>query len=277
MMGVGYRYGFQAQEMDNEVKGTGNSINYKFRMHDPRVGRFFAVDPLIKDYPFYSSYAFSGNRVIDSREIEGLEPKQTVEDAETGDVLIEIPAGDKFEVPLHPGRAPLGGPPPASPSGGSFRQRMETLDYNMRLVMRSNPLGFTQDSELTGTEGARKVAEFESKLGTGLMFTPLAPFGTVIKGKSVLMFTFIDIEDEEKSAGEIFLNAGIRSTTFFGGKFASGLIRKEVTKGVFQEGRKQAMKRAVDGAVSAGGDVVEDESIKKTEQMFIDQEEENQQ
>ena len=43
-------------------------------MHDPRVGRFFAVDPLTKKYPFYSPYAFSGNRVIDARELEGLEP-----------------------------------------------------------------------------------------------------------------------------------------------------------------------------------------------------------
>ena len=68
------RYGFQAQEMDNEIKGEGNSVNYKFRMHDPRLGRFFAVDPLSAKYPFYSPYAFSGNRVIDAIELEGLEP-----------------------------------------------------------------------------------------------------------------------------------------------------------------------------------------------------------
>ena len=68
-----YRYGFQGQEKDNEIKGIGNSINYKFRMHDPRVGRFFAVDPLAKKYPWNSSYAFSENRVIDGVELEGLE------------------------------------------------------------------------------------------------------------------------------------------------------------------------------------------------------------
>jgi RHS repeat-associated protein len=45
-----YRYGFQGQEMDNEVKGEGNSVNYKYRMHDPRVGRFFARDPMFKEY-----------------------------------------------------------------------------------------------------------------------------------------------------------------------------------------------------------------------------------
>jgi RHS repeat-associated protein len=69
----GYRYGFQGQEKDDEVKGEGNSVNYKYRMHDPRVGRFFAVDPLSPKYPHNSVYAFSENRVIDGIELEGLE------------------------------------------------------------------------------------------------------------------------------------------------------------------------------------------------------------
>ena len=68
-----YRYGFQNQEVDNEIKGEGNSVNYKYRMHDPRVGRFFTVDPLTKDYPHNSPYAFSENRVLDAIELEGLE------------------------------------------------------------------------------------------------------------------------------------------------------------------------------------------------------------
>jgi len=68
-----YRYGFQGQELDNEIKGEGNSINYKYRMHDPRVGRFFAVDPLTAEYPHYTPYSFSGNKVIAFRELEGLE------------------------------------------------------------------------------------------------------------------------------------------------------------------------------------------------------------
>ena len=68
-----YRYGFQGQEMDNEVKGEGNSVNYKFRMHDPRVGRFFATDPLEAKYPWNSPYAFSENSLIRYVELEGLE------------------------------------------------------------------------------------------------------------------------------------------------------------------------------------------------------------
>ena len=69
-----HTYGFQGQLNDNEVKGAGNSVNFKYRMHDPRLGRFFAVDPLTGKYPYYTPYSFSGNRVIDMIELEGTEP-----------------------------------------------------------------------------------------------------------------------------------------------------------------------------------------------------------
>ena len=78
-----YRYGFQGQEKDDEIKGEGNSLNYTFRMHDPRVGRFFAIDPLFKDYPHYTPYSFSGNKVIAFKELEGLEETPTA----TADVI----------------------------------------------------------------------------------------------------------------------------------------------------------------------------------------------
>jgi RHS repeat-associated protein len=78
-----YRYGFQGQEMDDEVKGDGNSVNYSFRMHDPRLGRFFAVDPLADKYPWNSPYAFGENRVIDGVELEGLEWKSTTKGNKT--------------------------------------------------------------------------------------------------------------------------------------------------------------------------------------------------
>jgi RHS repeat-associated protein len=71
--GSSYRYSFQGQEKDDEIKGDGNSVNYKYRMHDPRVGRFFAVDPLATSYPWNSPYAFSENKVIYAIELEGLE------------------------------------------------------------------------------------------------------------------------------------------------------------------------------------------------------------
>ncbi len=67
-----YRYGFQGQEKDDEIKGEGNSINYKFRMHDPRLGRFFAVDPLAVISSGDSPYMFAGNSPIFMVDVEGL-------------------------------------------------------------------------------------------------------------------------------------------------------------------------------------------------------------
>jgi RHS repeat-associated protein len=68
-----YRYGFQGQEKDDEIKGEGNSVNYTFRMHDPRVGRFLSVDPLASQFAWNSPYSFSENQVTWAVELEGLE------------------------------------------------------------------------------------------------------------------------------------------------------------------------------------------------------------
>jgi RHS repeat-associated protein len=69
----GYRFGFNGQEKDNEVKGDGNSLDFKFRAYDTRLGRFMSVDPLASTYPWNSTYAFAENRVIDGIDLEGKE------------------------------------------------------------------------------------------------------------------------------------------------------------------------------------------------------------
>ncbi len=68
-----YRYGFNGQEHDNEVKGEGSDLEFKYRVYDSRVGRFLSTDPLTSSYPWNSPYAFAENRVIDGVELEGLE------------------------------------------------------------------------------------------------------------------------------------------------------------------------------------------------------------
>jgi hypothetical protein len=62
-------------------------LNYTFRMHDPRVGRFFARDPLATEYPWNSPYAFSENRVIDGIDLEGLEYYQATGSPHEADIL----------------------------------------------------------------------------------------------------------------------------------------------------------------------------------------------
>ncbi len=53
--------------------GEGNSYYFKYRLEDSRIGRFFSVDPLADKYPHYTPYSFSGNKLINCRELEGKE------------------------------------------------------------------------------------------------------------------------------------------------------------------------------------------------------------
>ncbi len=71
--GSGYRYGFNGKENDNEVKGEGNQQDYGMRIYDPRVGRFLSVDPLTKNYPWYTPYQFAGNKPIKFVDLDGME------------------------------------------------------------------------------------------------------------------------------------------------------------------------------------------------------------
>ena len=68
-----YRYFFNGQEADNEVFAETALHTFEFRMYDAHLGRFWSVDPLAAKYPWNSTYAFAENRVIDGRELEGLE------------------------------------------------------------------------------------------------------------------------------------------------------------------------------------------------------------
>jgi RHS repeat-associated protein len=68
-----YRYGFNGKENDNEVKGEGNQVEYGERYYDPRIGRFYSVDPLQKKYPGLTSYQFASNTPISAIDLDGKE------------------------------------------------------------------------------------------------------------------------------------------------------------------------------------------------------------
>jgi RHS repeat-associated protein len=59
-----FRYGFNGMEKDNEVKGLGNSYDFGGRIYDPRLGRWFSVDPMESKYPNISPYAAFNNDPI---------------------------------------------------------------------------------------------------------------------------------------------------------------------------------------------------------------------
>ena len=69
----GYPSGFNGKENDNEIKGVGNQQDYGFRIYDTRLGKFLSVDPLTKDYPWYTPYQFAGNKPTTYIDLDGLE------------------------------------------------------------------------------------------------------------------------------------------------------------------------------------------------------------
>jgi len=75
---------FQKQEL-NEDLGV-DLYEFRYRMDDPQIGRFWQIDPLADKYEYNSTYAFSEKKVISAMELEGLESK----DVKNG---IEITAG----------------------------------------------------------------------------------------------------------------------------------------------------------------------------------------
>ncbi|MCH2491122.1 MAG: DUF4329 domain-containing protein, partial [Flavobacteriales bacterium] len=84
LFGSSYKYGFQGQEEQTEFDLGWQS--FKYRNYDPAIGRFMNIDPLTEDYMDWGPYVFSGNRVIDARELEGLEPHsvhKSLDDAAT--------------------------------------------------------------------------------------------------------------------------------------------------------------------------------------------------
>jgi RHS repeat-associated protein len=71
----GYRFGYQGSEKDNEFKGEGNSYTTEFRQLDPRLGRWFSIDPVAKKYPFQSPYVSVDNNPLylaDSKGDDGI-------------------------------------------------------------------------------------------------------------------------------------------------------------------------------------------------------------
>ncbi|MCR6637786.1 MAG: hypothetical protein NVV82_01995 [Sporocytophaga sp.] len=88
-----YRYGFNGQEKDNE----NNWLSFEFREYDPRIIRFFAIDPLVKVYPELTPYQFASNTPIWAQELEGLEANYTNEGSVNPLSGENVPAGTRSE------------------------------------------------------------------------------------------------------------------------------------------------------------------------------------
>ncbi|WP_445712146.1 RHS repeat domain-containing protein [Flavobacterium sp.] len=73
-----YRYGFQGQEKDDELKGIGNSYTTHFRQYDPRIGRWLTIDPKTANYPQYSPYLSFNNNPLFHTDPLGDDPPERI-------------------------------------------------------------------------------------------------------------------------------------------------------------------------------------------------------
>jgi RHS repeat-associated protein len=67
---------FQSQEHLDDLGLDWDS--FKWRNHQPEIGRFFNIDPLANKYVYNSPYAFSENKVVAHIELEGLEAEAII-------------------------------------------------------------------------------------------------------------------------------------------------------------------------------------------------------
>ena len=90
------RWTYQGQEL---TKDLGLNVHeWKYRISDPAIGRFWQIDPLAEDYYHNGTYNFSENRVIDAWELEGLEARVIVEEgnyakANVGHTFVSVGSG----------------------------------------------------------------------------------------------------------------------------------------------------------------------------------------
>jgi len=76
-----YRYGFNGKEKDVDGEwGSNTHYDYGFRIYNPAIAKFLSVDPLRKEYPWYTPYQFAGNTPIQAIDLDGLEPTSPIED-----------------------------------------------------------------------------------------------------------------------------------------------------------------------------------------------------
>ncbi len=51
-------------EKDDEVKGSGNHVDFGARGYDPRLGKWLSIDPFAAKYPSIAPYAFTANNPV---------------------------------------------------------------------------------------------------------------------------------------------------------------------------------------------------------------------
>lgn len=80
---AGARVGFNSKENDNEVKGTGNSVDFGARVFDSRISRWMSIDQRAAKYPYISPYSFAANSPLMFIDMDGKDIYYVVQNSKT--------------------------------------------------------------------------------------------------------------------------------------------------------------------------------------------------
>ncbi|HEY3402434.1 MAG TPA: RHS repeat-associated core domain-containing protein [Ohtaekwangia sp.] len=84
------RYAFNGKEKDD----FGSVVyDYGFRIYNPAIAKFLSVDPLTKNYPWYTPYQFAGNKPIWKIDLDGAEEDDSDANMAPSDYLNPIYKG----------------------------------------------------------------------------------------------------------------------------------------------------------------------------------------
>jgi RHS repeat-associated protein len=247
--------GYQGSESDDDVKGEGNSYTTFYRIHDPRLGRWFSIDPVFQ--PWQSPYNSMDNNPIWHNDVLGDWVKgagfwrnmkssdgqikaedfsktisgSIVSKANNGDwgvtwttketITLKDKEGNDRDKDVVAGNIRIFKDEESNDlTGNAFFRFMGLLDYGV-----SNMRGSMDNyGALEGNRGLAKTSKGINNTGIALQYTKIgAPVGIVLCTASDIIDTGLDFKTGNKNAWK---NLGIRSTTFIIGKGTDQLTKK---------------------------------------------------
>lgn len=196
-----YRYGFGSKEKDNEISGDGNSYDFGARQNDPRLGRWWSVDPLAAKYPWQSPYVSMDNNPIRLVDPTGMGTEDFVKDkagnirwdkdansqatTKEGETYLGKTLAFKFNSFIDPKL--WDGPGGDGPTG-------DKLTSEITLTASENDKG-----ELTGLTASKSVVVGPTPVGTARDYYPGA-------GGSNNIFATGEAKNEDGTLGGFSLN-----------------------------------------------------------------------
>lgn len=94
-----YKYGFNGQEKDDEISGEGNSYTAEFWQYDPRLGRRWNRDPIVKYHESpYASFANNPIWFSDPFGLDSISANASSEEWSDFDVDNDFVQMDEFSV-----------------------------------------------------------------------------------------------------------------------------------------------------------------------------------